>query len=267
MRWIAVIGAGCGSTDDDDPTPTAPVDVVDGDADTDTYTDTDADVDTDTDGPGPDPLARLRALHVAPGVPGQDMFGNGLPGDPPLVDLTFLEGTGFVDRPANTFQFTFHDTGDAVPWTTFTDTLEPDSFTSFVVIGTPDDREVLVLGEARPVAAGVARIRWTHAAPSLVTTPIVFHNLANGTAAAGGQAIAFAASVEADELPGTYEVWIDLDASGVCEPGEAFAAFERTGAEYHHVVLTEDAAGDLVLVSHGTTGLVSMQSIDPLLCP
>jgi len=268
MRWIAVLGVGCSSTGDDDSTPTTPADVVDGDADTDADADadTDADVDTDTDVPVPSDAALLRALHVAPGVPGQDMFGNGLPGNPPLVDLTFLEGTGFVERPADTFEFTFHDTGNDEPWITFPYTLTSGSFTSFVVIGTPDDRDVLVVDEARPAPAGIVRVQWTHAAPSLASTAVVFENLVTGAPLAGGAAIAYAASVEFDETPGDEQVWIDLDASGACNSGEAFASFEPAAGEYHHLVLTEDEGGNLLLVDHVTAGVASV-SIDPVLCP
>ena len=68
--WVAALGCG-GDEANDLPIP-------DGDADADSDADSDADADPET---------RLRFLHVAPGVPPQDLLANGSPGDPPLAGL------------------------------------------------------------------------------------------------------------------------------------------------------------------------------------
>jgi hypothetical protein len=274
MKWVALFAVACsssGGNDTQSDTDVADTDTdadADADADTDADADADADTDSDTDADA-DPMGdpQIRVLHVAPGVPGQDMLGNGLPGNPPLVDLEFLEGTDFVTRPANMIVFTFYDQGETLPWTEFDYTLELGSFTSFVVFGTPADREVLVLDDDVVTPAPVARVRWTHAAPSYSGIAPVFGNLQTGGDLAGGAPVAYGTSIVADEAPGTYEVWVDLDANGDCGPGEAFASFERDGGEFHHLVLAEDEAGALQLVSHSTLGVVSVRPLDPLLCP
>nr|MBX2800793.1 hypothetical protein [Myxococcales bacterium] len=92
-NWMALIAAtlwGCGGT-------TPEEDVADADADADADTDTDADVDVD------DLAPRLRVAHAAAQLGGQDMLGDGNPGNPALVDLPFKETwpmTAWATRPA-----------------------------------------------------------------------------------------------------------------------------------------------------------------------
>ena len=94
----------------------------------------------------------------------------------------------------------------------------------------------------------------------------MFENLVTGEALAGGAAVAYASPVVVDEVGGERQVWIDLDASGSCTSGEAFASFVPAAGEYHHMVLTEDELGQLLLVDHVTAGVETV-SIDPQLCP
>jgi hypothetical protein len=271
MRWLVVAGVACSSGQDDDNPPDdtdlAPDSDADTDADSDADTDADADADADADtGFEPYQEPRLRVLHVAAGVPGQDMFGNGLAGNPPLVNLEFLEGTPYVGRPSGHFLFEFQDSGASEPWTAFYDTLLPDTYTSFLVYGTPNDRAVLVLHDDLVVPLDVARVRWTHAAPSLVPNAVILRDVGGGPDFANGVSIAYGSSVESDEDPGTFEVWIDLDESGDCGPGEAFEPFDRPDGEYHHIVVAEDEAGVFRLVTHTVPGPVLVRPIDPTLC-
>ena len=59
--------------------------------------------------------------------------------------------------------------------------------------------------------------------------------------------------------------WIDRDESGDCDPGEAFASFQRGAGDSFHVVVADDTNGDLVLIGHTLDGSTPIRSTIP--CP
>lgn len=241
--WWLVAAVACSGAVE--PTDGAPTDSEATDALTDAGT-TDADT-----GEAPDE-ARLRALHVGATLPGQDMFGNGNAGQPPLVDLLFGEAwpsaRPWATRPADEVTFTFVDDGAPKPWIEFGYTLEAGASHTLLVYGTADDRGVVRVRDAvEDVPKDRVRIRWTHAAPSLAGMSVVFEDAEGRDAYNGGTAVAYGDSVVFDEGVDEVNLWVDLDGSTTCDDGEAFEPFERPAGDYFHVVLTEDAEGVLLL--------------------
>lgn len=245
LGWVACTG---GSTDQTDGTVDAS-DTTDGDT---------APTGSDT-GTEPGATPRLRALHVGATLPGQDMYGNGNPGQPPLVDLMFGEAwpaaSAWATRPASPIVFTFHDDGAKKPWSTFSYTLEEDHAYSLLVMGTLDDRQVLVTDDAvTDVPGDKVRMRWTHAAPSLAKASVVLRDVASKAVYGGGKPLAYGESIETDEDLGRVQLWIDLDGDETCSVGELFETFERSGGDYFHVAITDTAEGELFLQGHTLNG-------------
>jgi hypothetical protein len=261
QRTFLVLLAACSG-----PATTGDADIgepIGGDADTDADSDADADADADSDAdadtaPPVDTSAHLRVLHVAPGLPPQDLLGNGVAGVPAMVGLSWLDAfpaVGYVERPPNTFTFELLDSGSAVPWTTFDATMDVATFYSLVIVGTRDDDtggpalpapQVLVLEDPRDgIPAGEVRVRWTNGAVTLADRPYALRDALTGATYA---TLAFGASAETDQAPDPMNVYVDLDDDGACDDGEAFQAFQRSADEYFHAVVFADEAGDLSLV-------------------
>lgn len=248
--WLLPMMACTGSTATDGAPGDDPTDATDGD--TGPTGDSGA---TEPEDP------QLRAIHVAATVPGQDMFGNGNAGQPPLVDLLFGEawpsGRPSATRPADTITFTFVDDGAAKPWTTFDYTLEEGSFTTLVVVGTTDDRSVLAIDDPiTDLPDDRVRLQWTHAAPTYADATVVLQDALGRDPYNGGTGIAYGQSAAFDEALGAMNVWIDLDGNEACDPGEAFEAFEREAGDYFHVIVTEDGDGALFLQGYTLSGQI-----------
>nr|MBX2797378.1 DUF4397 domain-containing protein [Myxococcales bacterium] len=202
---------------------------------------------------------RLRVAHAAAQLGGQDMLGDGNPGNPALVDLPFKETwpmTAWATRPAGTYTFEFFDFRNPVAWASFPYTLSQGTFTSMVIYGTDEAREVLATDDAvSDVPDEVARIRWTHVAPSLQDQSLVLlDGLRPGVSYADGVPLPYGSSVESDEGTEAIWLWIDLDDDGACSVGELFDGFERRGGDYFHVMITEDTKGELFLLGHTLSG-------------
>ncbi len=216
--------------------------------------------DTGTEPPiGADP--KLRAIHAATGLPGQDMLGNGNPGNPPLVDLQFGETwppDGGARRPPRSYTFEFFDHGEVTAWALLDGTMDVDSAYTLIVHGTRDGvgpaAGVLFVEDDLDVPSDAVRVRWTHAATSLPAASLTVRDAVTGATYAGGAILDYGETVVADEALGEIAPWLDLDGDGACDPGEAFEPFERDPGDYFHVLIVEDPAGGLFLLGQTLTG-------------
>ena len=241
-------------TDETDATDTNPTDT----------TDDPTDDPTDTGEPA---LPRIRALHVGATVPAQDMFGNGNAGQPPLVDLASGEAWplagGYATRPAGSYTFSLVNDGASDPWVEFPFTLQAGSAYGVLIFGTAAGPQVLAVEEqVDDLPTDTARVRWTHAAPSLQAEDLELRDALEPARRYGsGTTLRYGETVEADELPATVHLWLDLDGNDACDVGEVFAPFSREGGDYFHVAITEDAEGALLLQGHGRGGQAPQQAL------
>ena len=250
---------------------------TEGDADADADSDADADADADTDSDADADTARMRVLHVAPGLPPQDLLANGNPGAQPLVGLVWLQAfpddaPGWVSRPADLFTVELFDSGSPTPWTTFQAEFAESLFYGLVVVGQRSDDtgaamlpepRVLVMEEPRAtVPVGSVRLRWTHATPRLADRPYALRDAVSGVTFA---TLSFGEWADTDLLPTELHPYVDLDEDGACSDGEAFQAFTRAPDEYFHVLLTSEEDGTLLMVGHAENAEVPVRTVVP--CP
>jgi len=164
MRQIVALSLllGCGGNNKSETADTS--DEADTDTDTDSDTDADTDADTDTD-----PRSHMRVIHVSPELGQMDMVVNDvLP--PTLNALPFQDGTDWTERPVDTFNFKFKETGtgleDAV--FDFQDSLLDDTFHTFAIYGAAPNAGVLrFIDDPDGIFPGQIRLRWTHVATGI----------------------------------------------------------------------------------------------------
>jgi hypothetical protein len=183
----------------------------------------------------------------------------------------FPDGSGYVTRPAATYNFELFDAGSASAWTTLQLVMDPGKFYALVLAGQHgDDTGALVPGplvipmeEPRgSIPLGNVRIRWTHAAPALAERAYTLRDAVSGATYA---TVAFGEWSDTDLVPSVVSPYVDLDDDGACDDGEAFQDFLRAADEYFHVLLVSEEDGTLFLVGHADNGSVPVRAQVP--CP
>jgi hypothetical protein len=276
MRSVCfvLLALGCDGDGKDVSVPDDSGGDADTDADADADADTDADADSDADA-DPTTEARMRVLHVAPGLPPQDLLANGNPGNPPMEGLAWLDafpaGSGYVTRPAATYNFELFDAGAPTPWAVLQVPLEPGKFYSLVLAGLRTDDPattapapvVIPMEDGRSgIATDLVRLRWTHAAPALADRAYSLRDAVSGATYA---TLSFGEWADVDVEPAVVNAYVDLDDDSACDDGEAFQDFQRAAGEYFHVLLGSEEDGTLFLVGHAENGAVPIRAQVP--CP
>lgn len=217
----------------------------------------DVEPDTDTGQIPAEERARLRFLHLSPDAPAVDMY---VRGNLEIEDLTFTEGTGYVQVLAGDARFRVVPANEDIAQAVLDTSLQlvaEQSYTAVAWDRLGDVRAALVPDSIANLASGETRLQFVHAASDFGEVDIW---TAGSPPTPLIQDLAPGAFASIDDMGDAMTIAIDADDDGVGDARFALPDFDASG-QLVNLYVTNDDAGSPFLVAHLPDG--TTQRIDP----
>ena len=236
---IAVVLSACADDSDQNVDETEPVETDDNNDDID-----------DTDDPGDDDLAWIRAIHLSPDAPAVDIFV-GDPDTPAVEDLSFPDGTDYLEVPAGSYDIWVSVAGtpssEAVLEVAGLELAPGEAYSAAAVDYVTDLSALALADDADDLDDENVRFQVTHAAPGVPDVDI-WAVLDSGAVELLSD-VPFGATATLDDLPAAaYTLAFDLDDDGAGDV--LFDVPELPGGTFANVFATNDQEGSVFLIAH-----------------